>query len=141
MNERTRDAAGCLVYRCTAVGLLLLVIADAYGEWTIPKGHLDPGETAAEAAERETEEETGIRGELGDEIGTIEYMIDHRNGPRRKRVTFFLLETAQEDVFLQADEGIEASEWLPPDAAIVRIGYAQVRTIVARAVAMIGAAG
>ena len=88
-----RRAAGCVVYRYDADGALwLLLIHDRYGKWTIPKGHLQESETDAQAAVREVFEETGIRGELGRQIGRIEYIVLTKKGERRlKRVTFFLL--------------------------------------------------
>ena len=35
------------------------------GVWALPKGLIDPGETAAETAVREVAEETGLTGRLG----------------------------------------------------------------------------
>lgn len=39
----------------------ILLIQDSKGRWTIPKGHIEPGETAKMTARREIEEETGLR--------------------------------------------------------------------------------
>jgi 8-oxo-dGTP diphosphatase len=132
---KIKRAAGCLVYRHDAYGApWLLLIQDRYGKWTIPKGHLEEGETDAQAAVREVFEETGIRGELGPLISRIEYPLLSKKGqPRLKQVTFFLLRTTATDMSLQAEEGIHAAEWLRPDAALQRIDYPQVRDVVARA--------
>jgi 8-oxo-dGTP pyrophosphatase MutT (NUDIX family) len=40
-------------------------------EWCLPKGHLEGAETPEQAAVREIEEETGIRGRVVGELGTI----------------------------------------------------------------------
>jgi 8-oxo-dGTP pyrophosphatase MutT (NUDIX family) len=46
--------AGCVVYRRDGAGApLVLLIYDKYGRWTLPKGHLEPGETEQAAAVRE----------------------------------------------------------------------------------------
>src|SRR5262245_21717199 len=135
---KIKRAAGCVVYRYDAQGALwLLLIQDRYGKWTIPKGHLEDGETDAAAAVREVFEETGIHGELGSLIGQVEYHVLSKKGERRlKQVTFFLLRTTASTLSLQADEGIHAAEWLSPDAALARIDYPQVRDVLARALSM-----
>ena len=42
-------------------------------EWCLPKGHIEEAETLEEAAQREIEEETGIRGDILHSLGNIEY--------------------------------------------------------------------
>jgi len=135
---KIKRAAGCVVYRYDAHGALwLLLIQDRYGKWTIPKGHLEDGESDAQATVREVFEETGIRGELGPLIGRIEYSVLSKKGERRlKQVTFFLLRTTATAITLQAEEGIHAGQWLSADAALARIDYPQVRDVLARALAM-----
>jgi 8-oxo-dGTP pyrophosphatase MutT (NUDIX family) len=135
---KLKRAAGCVVYRYDVDGALwLLLIHDRYGKWTIPKGHLQESETDAEAAVREVFEETGIRGQLGPQIGRIEYIVLTKKGERRiKQVTFFLLRATATTLALQAEEGIHAAEWLGPDAALARIDYPQVREVLARALSM-----
>ena len=43
------------------------------GEWVVPKGHIERGESVEEAALREVLEESGAVAELGEEVGVIEY--------------------------------------------------------------------
>src|SRR5581483_4124351 len=112
---------------------------DKYGRWTVPKGHLENGEGEAAAAIREVLEETGIRGELGPPVDRIEYVVRSKRGqPRLKQVAFFLLHTDETHVTPQAAEGIGAAEWCAPDTALARIGYPQVREVLARALEMLG---
>lgn len=63
-----------------AEGQVLLVLRandpDA-GCWTIPGGHVKPGETLEDAAVREAFEETGLRVAVEREVGTL----DLANGP------------------------------------------------------------
>lgn len=62
IQEVVREAtAGGVVYRKTKQGVVeILLIQDAKDRWTIPKGHIEEGETAKQAAEREIIEETGL---------------------------------------------------------------------------------
>ena len=55
--------SGGLVFRMTPdeKDIELLLIQDSKGRWTIPKGHIEPGETAKMTAHREVEEETGLK--------------------------------------------------------------------------------
>ena len=50
-------------------GRLLLIRRTDNGNWALPGGAVDPGESLAEAAVRETEEETGIRCEVDAVVG------------------------------------------------------------------------
>ena len=137
MNEHP-DAAGCVVYRYDEHGQpLILLIHDQYGKWTLPKGHLDAGESAEAAAVREVREETGMGGELGAFVGTITYPVQKKGASYLKRVDFFLLHADGSDAVPEAAEGITAVEWFPPGEAEERAGYDQIRLVIARAATLI----
>jgi len=135
----TKFAAGCVVYRYDAAGApLLLLIHDKYGRWTLPKGHLEDGESEQAAARREVFEETGLSGDLGALVARIVYTVRSKRGLERlKQVAFFLLHANSSEARPQPEEGIRAAEWFAPDAALARIGYPQVRDVLAQAVAML----
>lgn len=66
-------AAGAVVRPRDGAEVLLLhhTVED---RWCFPKGHVDPGESAREAAQREIAEEAGLSGvELGDELTSVTY--------------------------------------------------------------------
>lgn len=64
IQEMVREAtAGGVVYRITKKGELQVVLfQDVRDRWTIPKGHVEEGETAQETAIREVGEEVGLFG-------------------------------------------------------------------------------
>jgi 8-oxo-dGTP pyrophosphatase MutT (NUDIX family) len=134
-----KRAAGCVVYRRDQAGApMVLLIHDKYGHWTLPKGHLKDGETEQAAAQREVFEETGLTGELGPLIGSIGYTVLSKRGrPRPKQVTFFLMRADGLTASPQHEEGIGAAEWFAPDVALARVGYPQVRDLLARALEML----
>ena len=64
IQEVVREpTSGGIVFRFTRDNkdIEILLIQDSKGRWTIPKGHIEPGETAKMTARREIEEETGLR--------------------------------------------------------------------------------
>src|SRR5688500_163787 len=71
-------AAGGVVVRD---GRVLLVHRPKYGDWTLPKGKAEPGESDEACAQREVEEETGLVCELGRELATVRYR-DHHGRPK-----------------------------------------------------------
>ncbi len=138
-NQKIRRAAGAVVYRSSGDTPLILLILDQYGRWTLPKGHLEPGESEETAARREVLEETAVDGELGLLVERIAYTVFKNGVPRAKQVAFFLLRATSDQATPQAEEGIAAAEWFAPAAALERIGYPQVRAVLERAIAMLDA--
>ncbi len=47
------------------------------GRWSLPGGHLEGGETAAEGVVRELKEETGVNGLCGAFLGWAEHIAEH----------------------------------------------------------------
>ena len=63
IKEVVREpTAGGIIYRLDKSGKAeFLLVQDAKNRWTIPKGHIEPGETSKQTAEREINEETGLQ--------------------------------------------------------------------------------
>ena len=61
IQEIVREpTAGGIVFRHGEKGVEILLIQDAKDRWTIPKGHIEEGETAVQTAKREIGEEAGL---------------------------------------------------------------------------------
>ena len=80
--------------RIAEAGPRFLLIKDSYDNWGFPKGHLENGESPAEAALRETAEETGLgRLILQGPIRVIDWHFRFRGRHIHKYCHFFLLES------------------------------------------------
>ncbi len=84
-------------------------------EWCLPKGHLEAGETPEQAAVREIEEETGIRGRVVRALGTIEYRFSADGRRIHKFVHHYLLEALGGTLTIEGDPDQEAIDvaWVP----------------------------
>jgi len=96
--------------------------------WSLPKGHLEDGETAEDAAVREVEEETGIRGRVLAALGTIDYWFVADERRIHKTVHHYLLEASGGEL---SDEDVEVDEvaWVPLDELRERLAYAGERRL------------
>ena len=97
--------------------------------WSLPKGHLEEGETAEAAAVREVMEETGITGRVVAPLGTIDFWFVAEGRRIHKTVHhFLLLATAGE---LSADDvEVAQVEWVPIAELGDRLAYADERRLV-----------
>lgn len=135
MAQRRREiSAGVAVVN----GEQVLLIYHKRGEWLMPKGHVEPGETPAQAAQREVEEETGISVRLLGEVGRTEYDFDPpgEEGRRSKEVYWFVGAPERKEAvnpFPHVAEGIEAAVWLPRAEALARLTFPADRQILTRA--------
>ena len=137
-RAQQETSAGGVVYRRDAEGPLFLLIRDSYHNWGFPKGHLESGEGAEEAALREVREETGI-GDVSvrGNIETIDWYFRFRGRLIHKVCHFFLMETAEAQTSPQQTEGITACQWVAYEAAASAISYANARSVLRRAQEMI----
>ncbi len=104
----------------------------------LPKGHLDKGETDEAAAIREVSEETGVRAELIDKLGDVEYTYERRGRRRYKRVAFYLFEYRSGSLD-DHDHEIEDARWMPLVQAAEELTYAGEREIARRAMSRLSA--
>lgn len=106
-------------------------------EWCLPKGHLENGETPREAAVREIEEETGIRGVVVGDLGTIDYWFSVEGKRVHKLVHHFLLRAIGGVLSVAGDPDQEAIDaaWVPVDELGVRLAFPNERRIAREATA------
>ena len=98
--RRDEVSAGGIVWRRARGGAGEVALIRQHGSkaWSLPKGHLEEGESARQAAVREVREETGLEVGGAEPLGEIRYVFswrDRKGGPLTrifKRVEYFLMD-------------------------------------------------
>jgi 8-oxo-dGTP pyrophosphatase MutT (NUDIX family) len=136
-QSQTREfSAGGVVVRERHVVVIVPTrrAADGSRVLALPKGHVDPGETPIEAAEREVREETGIVAEPVIELGESRYWYRRDGRTIGKRVTFFLFVFAGGDIADHDDE-VEEVRWIDLEEAETALTHAAEREMITLALA------
>jgi 8-oxo-dGTP pyrophosphatase MutT (NUDIX family) len=97
--------------------------------WSLPKGHVEPGETNEETALREIKEETGIVGRIVRPIGSIDYWFVFDNRRIHKTVHHFLVRATGGEL-TDTDVEVEDVAWVSFDELSDRLAYPNERDLV-----------
>jgi 8-oxo-dGTP pyrophosphatase MutT (NUDIX family) len=134
-------SAGGVVYRVREGHIeVVLVARPQQGLWALPKGTPEPGESVEQTALREVSEETGLQVAIVQDIGAIHYRytLPFENVLVSKAVHHYLMEPTGGDVRLH-DHEYDVVDWVDIHEATTRMSYANERSIVEKAGALIAA--
>jgi 8-oxo-dGTP diphosphatase len=122
----TIQAAGGLVWRDSPRGREIAVIHRSRygGDWTLPKGKLEPGEQWQEAALREVQEETGCEARLGGFAGCNTYPVEGI-----PKVVLFWNMTLTGDCVFKPSEEVKELHWLTVQEALEKLNYPSERAL------------
>ena len=115
-------------------GEILLISTQSGRRWQLPKGHIEDGETAEQAAVREVREETGVTGRVLATLPGVEYWYVER-GLRRihKRVDYFLLEYVSGDAADFDPAEVSGAGWFPWGQGEAKLSFENERKVIAKA--------
>jgi 8-oxo-dGTP diphosphatase len=118
-DKLVRAAGGVVTRDRSGTTEVLVVHRPRYDDWSLPKGKLEAGEGDEAAALREVEEETGLRCQLLEELGTRRY--EDRHG-RPKQVRYWHMVCPDPGAFVPNNE-VDELRWLPLDEAATLLSY------------------
>jgi 8-oxo-dGTP pyrophosphatase MutT (NUDIX family) len=138
-SQAREFSAGGVVVRGEEVVVIVPTrrAADGSRVLALPKGHVDPGETPIQAAEREVREETGIVAEPVHELGETRYWYRRDGRTIGKSVCFFLFSYIEGDTEDHDDE-VEEVRWISLQEARRQLSHTAEREMVDLALAYLG---
>lgn len=127
INEVVREpTAGGVIYRHgkTKANIEILLIQDAKDRWTIPKGHIEEGETAKQTAEREIREETGLQQmKVLNFLGKIHFRYRRQQSLVLMTTDIFLVQGLGDTDNLKPEDWMNGIKWFPVNEALDKIEY------------------
>ncbi len=126
IEEVVRETtSGGIVYRKTKDNAVeILLIQDAKGRWTIPKGHVEEGEETKATAEREIQEETGLQDmKVGTWLGKVNFRYRRAHTLVLMTMHIFLVEGMGDTNKLVGEDWLMDIKWMPATEAVDKIAY------------------
>jgi 8-oxo-dGTP pyrophosphatase MutT (NUDIX family) len=138
----TEFSAGGVVYRHSRSGYDVAAVQRArHDDWSLPKGHIEEGETREQAALREVKEETGLDARIVEPLGEIVYFYHRpKKGLTRKTVYHYLMEATSADLGLPNWE-VSQVRWLPITEAHTLLSYENDKGLIRKAQEVLAARG
>jgi len=127
MAERQTKAeysAGGVVFRQMDGRYEILAVNRArHSDWSLPKGHIEQGETREQAAIREVKEETGVDARIIEPIGEIIYFFRKPKGALVRKSVFYYLMEAQSYELTGPNWEVSEARWITLEQAPVLLTY------------------
>ena len=121
---REPTAGGIVFRRDKAGGIEILLIQDAKDRWTIPKGHIEEGETAQVTAKREIGEEAGLKDvEVLGWLGKIHFRYRRLDKLVLMTTQIYLVRAKGDTNAIQKEEWMNGIKWFKFHDALEAIEY------------------
>jgi len=117
--------SGGIVYRLDKDGKIeILLIQDAKKRWTIPKGHVEPGEESRDTAKREIQEETGLQEmDVLSWLGKVNFRYKRVSTLVLMTMHIYLVRAKGDTNDLNPEEWLTGIKWFPVNEAIDKMEY------------------
>ena len=99
--------------------------------WSLPKGHIEEGETPEEAAIREVQEETGIESVIHRELGVIDFWFMASGKRIHKTVHHYLFKETGGKLAPQVTE-VDDVRWFPLEEIVTLLAYPDEKKLIAK---------
>ena len=134
ISEVVREpTAGGVVFRHnpTTKAIEILLIQDAKNRWTIPKGHIEEGESSKQTDEREIGEETGLTDvKVLNWLGKINFRYRRQQSLVLMTTEIFLVHALSKTDELKPEDWMNGIKWFTSNEALDKIEYEDIGKII-----------
>lgn len=134
INEVVREpTAGGIVWRRNkkTKEIEILLTQDSRDRWTIPKGHIEKGETARQTAEREVREETGLKEmKVMNWIGKVNFRYRRQSSLVLMTTQIYLIQGLGNTNDLKKEHWMNGIGWIKANDALEKIEYEDIGKLI-----------
>lgn len=135
IQEIVREpTAGGIIFRHGKKDIEILLIQDAKDRWTIPKGHIEQGETAVQTARREIAEEAGLDNvEMLGWLGKIHFRYRRLDKLVLMTTQIYLVKALGNTDAIKKEEWMNGIKWFSFNDALDEIEYEDIAKLMLKA--------
>ncbi len=133
-NVKREFSAGGIIFN--AQNQVLICQPSGSDYWQFPKGHIEKGESAQQAAIREVKEEVGVEAEIIAKAGESKYVYTSPEGDKIfKLVTIFAMNYLSGDIS-KHDWEMQEVIWASPEQALDQLSFSNDKQLLQKALSI-----